>query len=491
MNNFLFLIPEIFLISVLLIIIFFIPFLSNRIVYKYINLINFIEIFLVINLFMYIYLNLNSWIYNEHIIFNNIFVNNNFSVFFKILISSISILIIISIKEHINIVFKNNNDFYIIFLFLFISLTFLIMCFDLIYAALFIQMQNLTFYIFLALNNKVNRSLESALKYFFLSSVAFGIYMFGVSIIYFCLGTTKLNEIFYLTIYNNLHQIHINLLLISFILIILSFFFILSVAPFHFWAPDVYLGMDRSVLIIFSIIPKLSLLFFFYKLYLYIFKNFFFPWEQFFIFFIFLTFLIGFFGAVYSKNIQNLFAFFWIFTVGFLLIFFVLDINTFFYLFIFLYGINIFFFCICILLFKEEINNYKELSLINQVFFLKKINFIFFICIIVSIFALLGLPPLSGFIGKFFIFISMLQEKYYLLIFFIFFFTIISCFYYLKLIKILSFNNNNKWFFFKKIDKKKSYILSFFLIYNLFSFFLMPFFVEFFKFLYLSSLFFL
>ena len=41
------------------------------------------------------------------------------------------------------------------------------MCFDLIYAALIIQLQNLAFYILCALNTEKNRAIEGSLKYFF------------------------------------------------------------------------------------------------------------------------------------------------------------------------------------------------------------------------------------------------------------------------------------------------------------------------------------
>jgi NADH-quinone oxidoreductase subunit N len=102
----------------------------------------------------------------------------------------------------------------------------------------------------------------------------------------------------------------------------------------------------------------------------------------------------------------------------------------------------------------------------------------------------MGIPPLSGFIGKFFILISLIEENFFFLAFIMLLFTVISCFYYLRLIKIISFNNNKNWFNFDKINKKNSYILSFFLIFNFFSFFFMPFFVEFFRFLFLSSIFF-
>jgi NADH-quinone oxidoreductase subunit N len=174
------------------------------------------------------------------------------------------------------------------------------------------------------------------------------------------------------------------------------------------------------------------------------------------------------------------------------LIFFILDLNLFFFLFLFLYSLNIFNFCICLILLKET-KNYKikkELNFINQITYIKKSNIIFYICFVISILSLMGIPPFSGFIGKFFLFFITLGYNYFFLVFITLFFTVISCFYYLRLIKILSFNNNNNWFFLDKINKKNSYILSILLMFNIFSFFLIPFFIEFFKFLYLTSIFF-
>jgi len=54
----------------------------------------------------------------------------------------------------------------------------------------------------------------------------------------------------------------------------------------------------------------------------------------------------------------------------------------------------------------------------------------------------MGIPPLSGFIGKFFMLVSLTQENFFFLVLIALFFIIFSCFYYLRLIKIISFNNN-------------------------------------------------
>src|SRR6185312_308951 len=121
MQNFIFFLPEFFLIIILLSLCILIPFLSNKYIYKYTNIINFVHIFIIINFLIYIFLNINSIGLKENIIFNFIFLNNNITIFFKIFITFISILLLIIIKDHIKIIFKNQLDFYIIFLFSFIS----------------------------------------------------------------------------------------------------------------------------------------------------------------------------------------------------------------------------------------------------------------------------------------------------------------------------------------------------------------------------------
>lgn len=78
---------------------------------------------------------------------------------------------------------------------------------------------------------------EAGLKYFILGSVASGILLFGMAILYGLTGSMIFNEIWILLVGVN----SIGVVLAS-VFIFSAIFFKLAAAPFHMWAPDVYEG---------------------------------------------------------------------------------------------------------------------------------------------------------------------------------------------------------------------------------------------------------
>ena len=110
-------------------------------------------------------------------------------------------------------------------------------------------------------------STEAGLKYFILGSFISGFFLFGASLIYGCLGTLSLTNLSLLlafpfsTFNSDLRAI----VLVGIIFVTATLLFKIACAPFHFWAPDVYEGAPLSSTVIFSIVPKLSLFYFFTK----------------------------------------------------------------------------------------------------------------------------------------------------------------------------------------------------------------------------------
>jgi NADH-quinone oxidoreductase subunit N len=157
-----------------------------------------------------------------------------------------------------------------------------------------------------------------------------------------------------------------------------------------------------------------------------------------------------------------------------------------FYLFIYvLISLNIFvIFCSFI-----KYNNKSELNIIEQLLYIKKTNYILVISLSICLLSLAGVPPLAGFFGKFFIFLNSLSLNFIFLTLFGLFVSLASCFYYLRIIKFLTFNNTKNFIFLSNIDKISSYLISVGIVFNCCFIFLVPFFYNFIKYLFLLSFF--
>lgn len=136
---------------------------------------------------------------------------------------------------------------------------------DLFVSYLAIEIQSLCLYILASWKQDNIKSIESGLKYFILGSFASGLYLFGVSIIYSYIGTTSYSDIYMILWIMSFDSTLIYGLIFGFLLIMSGLFFKLGIAPFHYWLADVYTGSPIIIVYIFSVLPKISLLIFFFR----------------------------------------------------------------------------------------------------------------------------------------------------------------------------------------------------------------------------------
>ena len=127
--------------------------------------------------------------------------------------------------------------------------------------------------------------------------------------------------------------------------------------------------------------------------------------------------------------------------------------------------------------------------MIEQLLYIKKSNLILVISLSIALLSLAGVPPLAGFFGKFFVFFGAILSNFTFLTLIGLFISLISCFYYLRIIKFLSFNNTKNYILLHNIDKVTSYLLSLGIIFNCCFIFIVPFFYNFIKYLFLISFF--
>ncbi|MDO4203242.1 MAG: NADH-quinone oxidoreductase subunit N [Selenomonadaceae bacterium] len=112
---------------------------------------------------------------------------------------------------------------------------------DFITAFVGLELMTVSFYILAALAKDKGRAGEAAVKYLLVGAASTAIMLYGISLVYGAGGSLIFSEI-----KNNVHLFYgVGVAGVS--MVIIGFFFKLSVVPFHMWAPDVYQGAPLPV----------------------------------------------------------------------------------------------------------------------------------------------------------------------------------------------------------------------------------------------------
>ena len=462
-NDLKYLIPELFLSISLFLVLIIIVFFSNVKVYKYTNLVYITISQLILILIIYILLNINNIDINYLTSFH-LFYQNNMINFYKIILSIIFALLLMSSYEYIQINKILFFEFYIILFFSFLGIILLLLSFDFISSYLSLELQSLCLYILIALNNNKNSAIEASLKYFILGAFSSSLFLLGIAIIYGLTGFTNFSDL------SRLFEISVDFIEFKFLIwiaiffITVALFFKLAIPPFHIWLADIYEGSSKFLLLIFVLLPKISVIIFLWKIYYILLLKI--NLQNFFLIFIILSWIIGVIGGVRSLKFSRLIAYSSINQMGFILLAIIINNITCLTIYLICYLFSLF----CFLLIWLNLihwSNYKSINLIDQITFLVKSNYTLFWLFVLSVFSLAGIPPLLGFFGKFFLFYSSLEFNYYLFVIIGILITVISYFYYLRIIKNIFFINNKYWFFLKPLSRKNSYIIILLFVINI------------------------
>lgn len=418
-------------------------------------------------LFMLLVLLGHTFLLNNHFEL----IDFNFLLILKLLI--VVVVTVLVIFSEIYVI--GRFEFSLLLLLSCLGFLLLVMSFDLVLLYIAIEIQSISFYILSSLKRNSSYSTEAGLKYFILGALASGLFLYGCSLIYGLTGTLNLKELSFLFVESKSTDF---LLLIGTLCILISLCFKCGVAPFHIWSPDVYEGSPTIVTSFFSVAPKLGLIIVLIRFFNEVFVDLDFVtywWEIFGLGFALLSIYIGSILSIQQFRVKRLLAYSAVGHMGYIfLAIFSGSLegvhSVLFYLIVYILT-N---FCIWSSLLSLSkirfISDLKELTYTN--FFLSSV-------LLLSFFSLAGVPPLVGFLSKFFVFLSVIDSELYFIVFISIFLSVISAFYYLRLIKILFFEKLEGWSFNtfgKSSSPRASFIylsISFFIIISLF-FFVFP-----------------
>lgn len=178
-----------------------------------------------------------------------------------------------------------------------------------------LELNSLASYVLAAFMRRDTRSAEAGLKYFILGSLASGILLYGISLVYGFSGTTLFAGI------ADAFATGPSLgLLFGLVFVFAGLAFKISAVPFHMWTPDVYQGAPTPVTAFFASAPKVAAIAMATRVAIEAMGPAIADWRQIVIFAALASIIFGAVAAIGQTNIKRLLAYSSINNIGFALI---------------------------------------------------------------------------------------------------------------------------------------------------------------------------
>jgi len=244
---------------------------------------------------------------------------------------------------------------------------------------------------------------EAALKYFFTGSFATAILLFGIALVFGATGSFNLNEIGF-AVMSGLYTPA--LMIAGVLLIIASLLFKVGAVPFHFWNADVYEGSSKGVMAYMSTVVKIAGFIALYKLIKTTFGNLSDHWMYFMYAVIIASLFIGYLSGLKQTSLKRLMAFSGISNTGIALLSIMNGTQSgerSLVIFLLGYGASS-----LILLFISQVVSEED----DQISSLEGIGYknpLVGFSLLVALLSLSGIPPFTGFFGKFLLIKDIIQ----------------------------------------------------------------------------------
>src|SRR5437899_8295744 len=403
--------------------------------------------------------------------FHDSVVVDGFLIFFAALFLVSTALVILLSAKYLEIEREHEGEYYALLLFACVGMMLMASGVDLIVMFLGLETMALSFYVLTGFLRREKRSNEAALKYVLLGAFSSGILAYGFSILYGLSGATSLGGITsalarrenlvhvvalsrlpsaqgqqmhdllarQLPIALNFDPLTLQLLpVLAFVLVVVGLFFKVAAAPFHQWAPDVYEGAPTPVAAYVSVASKTAS----FALLLRLFISVFTPsqktsqeqWMYLIAGVAVASLTWGNLAALTQTNVKRLLAYSSISHVGYILLVLVVwnkpaFTGIAFYLLSYVFMTAGAFAVIIVLRQKGLIG--EELEDLNGLYHRSPAAAVLLLIFMLS---LAGIPPTAGFMGKYFIFLSLIETHHPVLAVFAVLYIVPALYYYFRIV---------------------------------------------------------
>jgi NADH-quinone oxidoreductase subunit N len=357
--------------------------------------------------------------------------------FFYLFLTATAISILISVR-YLEVEHENHGEYYSLMLLSVAGMMCMAAGADIVLIFIGLELMAISTYVLVGFLRRDRRSNEAALKYFLLGAFSSGIFAYGLSLLYGLAGRTDLRTINEMLLRRMADPQYRPIAVIALVTTITGLLFKIAAIPFHQWAPDAYEGAPTSVtgfmsvavkaagwamllrVLIIGLMPMRSI------------------WLPLLIFVSIATMTGANFAALSQTNTKRLLAYSSIAHVGYMLLGLIAGTVTevspdgikgiLIYLLVYTFMNLGAFGVIASLRYRNVVGD--ELDDLNGLYSRAPVEAVLMLIFMLS---LAGIPPLAGFWGKYFIFLSLISSRHYVLASLGVLYSVFGLYYYLKI----------------------------------------------------------
>lgn len=369
--------------------------------------------------------------------FNGLFTLDGFAVFVKILVlAAAALTVVLSLEYNAHRGFAR-FEFPVLVLLSVVGMMVMASATNMMSLYLGVEMSSLPIYVLAAFARDDVRSSKSGLKYFVLGSLASGLLLYGMSLVYGFSGSLDfagLRSAFAVGAALPVGSV------VGVVFIVAGLAFKVSAAPFHMWTPDVYEGAPTPVTGFMATAPKVAALAVFLRILSLPFGHLLMQWQQLIVLLSIVSMVWGSLAAIGQWNIKRLMAYSSIGHMGYALVGLATGTEAgvqgvLVYLATYIFTSAGTFACIVAMRRKghavERIADLKGLGKTDPMLALLLGFFMF---------SMAGIPPFAGFVGKLMVFKAAVESGMWALAIIGVLTSVISTFYYLWVLKQVYFD---------------------------------------------------
>jgi NADH-quinone oxidoreductase subunit N len=369
---------------------------------------------------------------------------DHFAIYFCYLFLAGAAISILMSARYLEIEHEHHGEFYSLILFSVVGMMVMASGFDIVVIFIGLELMALSTYVLVGFLRSDKRSNEAALKYFLLGAFSSGIFAYGLSLFYGLTGSTNL-QLIGGSVQREMaaHQGHATpILVVALLTTCIGLFFKIAAIPFHQWLPDAYEGAPTSVTGFMSVAVKAAAWAMLLRILiwgLYPMRKVYLPLL---IFVSIVTMTGANLAALTQNNLKRLLAYSSIAHVGYMLLGLVAFASVDFpspamtdglkgillYLLVYTF-MNLGAFAVVTSLRQRNVIG-DEIDDIAGLFSRAPTEAVLMLIFLLS---LAGIPPLAGFYGKYFIFLSLMESGHFVLASLAVLYSVFGLYYYLRI----------------------------------------------------------